>query len=265
MARRNQPYLPLYVDDFANDEKLKLCSLSATGLLARLMCEMHKTDPYGKILLNQKFNQSTDQVQNFAQQLSKTMPHSASEILPALTDLLNEDVVQIKGNFLIQKRMVRDNELSETRAAVGKTGGKKTQSKPKEFAKGFAKAKQEANTGLELELQMELDNGSENTIGKSEKPKIELIYPFDSENFMRVWNVLIQEPKWKKKSPASLQAALKKLAVSTDREAIQMMENTIAGGWQGIFDIDNKKQNNEQQRQQGIADLRQAIRTNLNS
>ena len=43
MALRDQPYLPLYVQDFLTDEKLAECSAMATGVYIRLMCIMHKS------------------------------------------------------------------------------------------------------------------------------------------------------------------------------------------------------------------------------
>jgi len=73
--------------------------------------------------------------------------------------------------------------------------------------------------------------------------KRELIFPFNSNNFLSVWEVLKNQPKWKKKTSDALQASLKKLSNYSEAVAIQMMENTIAGGWQGLFEIKNN--NNE--------------------
>ena len=58
MALRNSPYLPLYVQDFLTDEKLADCSANANGVYIRLMCILHKSEPYGKILLKQKYKQN---------------------------------------------------------------------------------------------------------------------------------------------------------------------------------------------------------------
>ena len=72
MALRDQPYLPLYVQDFLTDEKLIECSASATGVYIRVMCIMHKSDPYGMILLKQKDKQTSSTIQNFALKLIKS-------------------------------------------------------------------------------------------------------------------------------------------------------------------------------------------------
>lgn len=129
MALRNQPYLPLYVDDFLSDEKLSLCSAESTGVYIRLMCLMHKSDDYGVISLS-KLDKATDnQIDNFAVLLSKQMPYETSIISPAISELIERKVIQIKGDKLLQKRMVSDGELSRKRAVAGSIGGKQKSSK----------------------------------------------------------------------------------------------------------------------------------------
>lgn len=165
MSLRNKPYLPLFVDDFANDEQLGQCSLSGVGLMIRVMCLMHKTEPYGKVLLKQKFEQTDSKTRNFALQFAKVMPHTVDEIEPALIDMLAEGVVQIEENYLVQRRMVRDNKLSEVRAAAAK-GGETKSLKVKEFVDDFASTKGVANAGMEW-------NGIEDKKIGVEKSKIE--------------------------------------------------------------------------------------------
>jgi len=80
MALRDQPYLPLYIQDFLTDEKLAECSASATGVYIRLMCYWHKTESYGKTLLLQKDYQKTGNAQNFAMKLTKHLPYGFEEI-----------------------------------------------------------------------------------------------------------------------------------------------------------------------------------------
>lgn len=84
MALRDQPYLPLYIQDFLTDEKLIECSSSATGIYIRLMCIMHKSEEYGKILLRQKYKQNDNQIENFAKMLARQMPYSFDEIKSGL-------------------------------------------------------------------------------------------------------------------------------------------------------------------------------------
>jgi len=55
MALRDQPYLPLYVQDIMTDEKLNECSAASHGIYIKgIMCLMHKSETYGKIMLKHK-------------------------------------------------------------------------------------------------------------------------------------------------------------------------------------------------------------------
>jgi len=123
MALRDQPYLPLYVQDFMTDEKLKECSAESIGVYIMLMCLMHKMEEYGTVLLKQKYKQTGKQVPDFAKQLARQMHFDEATIERALIELLDEKVISIEDDVLFQKRMVRDGKLSDTRAFAGKKGG----------------------------------------------------------------------------------------------------------------------------------------------
>ena len=129
MALRNQPYLPLYVDDFLADEKLSLCSAESTGVYIRLMCLMHKADEYGVILLKQKFKQSSKQILNFASMFARQMPYQIDVIERSLQELLDENVVILEGDRLIQKRMVKDETLVISGLRLVERAGKKHKQK----------------------------------------------------------------------------------------------------------------------------------------
>ena len=124
MALRDQPYFPLYVQDFMTDEKLAECSASATGVFIRLMCVFHKSEQYGTIMLRPKDKQTPDTTANFAFKLVKQMPYPAQEINNALEELISEGVLTLDGDVLYQKRMVKDAEISLKRSEAGRTGGK---------------------------------------------------------------------------------------------------------------------------------------------
>lgn len=126
MALRDQPYLPLYVQDFLTDEKLSECSAESTGVYIRLMCIMHKTQPYGTIILKERDKSMDSPVENFALKLTKHMPYDFGTIARAITELAAEGVITIDGDALYQKRMVRDSQLSDKRSNSGKKGAEKT-------------------------------------------------------------------------------------------------------------------------------------------
>ena len=117
MALRNQPYFPLYVNDFLSDEKLILCSAESTGVYIRIMCLMHKSDEYGVILLKQKFKQNTKQSSNFASQLAIFLPYTSDVIERSIDDLVENNVLHIDGDRLIQTRMVKDEKISQARVS----------------------------------------------------------------------------------------------------------------------------------------------------
>lgn len=150
MALRNQPYLPLYVQDYLTDEKLRECEASSVGVYSFILCVMHKSEIYGTIMLKQKDKQTDNQIKNFAYKLTKHLPYNLEIIEAALINLLNEKILTINSDFLIQKRMVKDNEISEKRAISGKKGGEKSQEKRN---KKFGKAKTKANTENEIEIE----------------------------------------------------------------------------------------------------------------
>lgn len=144
MALRDQPYLPLYVQDVLTDEKLVECSADSIGVYVFIMCVMHKSKDYGTILLKQKDKQTPIQSSNFALKLVKHLPFTMEQIEKAIEELVEEEVLNIDGDILIQKRMVKDNAVSIARSKAGKKGGDKTQKNKK-----FAKANGEANSEYE--------------------------------------------------------------------------------------------------------------------
>lgn len=154
MALRDQPYLPLYVQDFLTDEKLAECSAESQGVYIRLMCLMHKSKEYGKILLRQKDRQSEQQISDFAEKLSMHMPFKVPVIESALEELLDNEVVYIDGNALCQKRMIKDAEVSEKRSKSGKKGAETSNLRFKKNHE-FAVAKQTANSAANSENENE--------------------------------------------------------------------------------------------------------------
>ena len=179
MALRNQPYIPLYVQDFLTDEKLNLCSAATQGIYIKMMCIFHKSENYGGILLKQKDKQNSSTPFNFACKFAKLLPFSFDEILFAITELIDENVLSIDGDFLFQKRMVKDNYISETRSKSGKKGGlnaqknkEKTEKNDSNFAKAKVKAKSKQITEYEYKdnnIDINSNNSINDNIEKKEK------------------------------------------------------------------------------------------------
>jgi len=271
MALTNQPYLPLYVDDWMNNNKLKMCTPAAHGVMISIMCILHKEATYGKILLKQKFKQSDKQIKNFALQIAKLTAFDLLEIENPLFELVSECVLIIEGDFLICKRMVRDAEISEKRSNAGVKGGASNKNKNFAYTKSEAnqEAKPQANTKANSEANTVIENGvvivneivSKNEIvvavekqkkAKSEIQKQEVEYPFFTENFKvqwQAWKVYkSKEHNFKYKSIQSEQASLIELSnLSSGKEttAIAIMNQSMAKGWKGFFELKEVRQNVE--------------------
>lgn len=174
MSLRDQPYFPLYVQDFLTDEKLMECSAEATGVYIRIMCILHKSDPYGKFLLKQNNKQSGNQILDFAKKFARFLPFELPVILAGLQELLEHKCLHIEGDFLIQKRMVEDGELSLKRSISGKKGGDKRV----ENSKNFAQPKSQATPEYEYE------NNNSNTVNTfGEKQLEEMII----QEMLQIW------------------------------------------------------------------------------
>lgn len=197
MALRDQPYIPLYVQDFMTDEKLIECSASATGVYIRIMCLMHKSDQYGSILLKQKDKQNDNHVKNFALKIARNTPYQVDEIERALIELIDEKVLHIEGDILYQKRMVKDNDISKKRSKSGKKGGLKTQ----DFAKAKSQAKDKANSEYENEYEneyeIEINNEKIDIDTNSDFEKVWIMYEKkgNKKTSLQKWNKLSKKNK----------------------------------------------------------------------
>lgn len=205
---RDQPYLPLYVQDFLTDEKLAECSAESTGVYIRLMCLMHKSEEYGVITLREKDfcrdichgkndDKESGELSFFAAKLTKHLPYNYDVILRSLEELVEERVLYLEGNNLCQKRMIHDAKLSETRSKCGKKGADATNTKFKKEApkkgkrdKDFATAKKPANTENENEYEIHLySNTKKESIikGGMGENEIEEITPDDEFSLFQQW------------------------------------------------------------------------------
>lgn len=234
MALRDQPYLPLYVQDFLTDEKLIECSASTTGIYIRLMCIMHKSDDYGKILLKQKDKQNGEQILNFALKLARQMPYQTDEIQEALKELIEEGVLHIENNVLYQKRMVHDNLISEKRAISGQKGGQFAQAK----FKANIEAKDQANTEIENEYEIENKSAFVNT-NKYAGENFDLSFVCeDYQRCFKTWIDYRQSGKKPFRNQAQIEAAYKELLLlsrNSPASASNIVNQSIANDYISLF------------------------------
>jgi hypothetical protein len=179
MALRDQPYFPLYVQDFLTDEKLNCCSAATQGVYIKILCILHKQEEYGCILFKQKDKQTDDKLKNFALKFAKLLPFDSNTIHEALIELIDEGVLIIDGDKLYQKRMVKDGEISLTRSKAGKIGG----GNPNLFKqndKQMFKQKYKQNTENENEdIIISLSKSSSNESSRLEQQGKPILFDFD--------------------------------------------------------------------------------------
>ena len=140
-----------------------------------------------------------------------------------------KDKFQTDGTFFWNQRLAEEKvkraKFTESRRLNG-SGQKKTNSLTKNNKK---------------HMQKHMENEDENKNGdrkeNENKVRINLKLPYHSEKFQETWYTLINMSKWKRKSESALKMALQKLERQNEVDAITMMENTIAGDWQGLFEL----------------------------
>lgn len=92
------------------------------------------------------------------------------------------------------------------------------------------------------------DNNKKNVNNEKNKNKGDaLIFPFDTENFLKTWDIWKQYKKEQHKftyKPISEQAALKSissLSNGSEQKAIDIIHQSINNGWKGFFELKNKQ------------------------
>lgn len=241
MALRNQPYIPLYVQDFMSDEKLRECSAASVGVYIFILCLMHKSKKYGCILLEQKDKQTVEQLTNFALKLVRHLPYSKDTIKSALSDLILNEVLQITSNALIQKRMKHDGEVSQQRSKAGKAGVKAKQKKHKDFAQAKDQAKGEQITEIETVNEYEYVN--------------DYLTHQQQKELLLYWIDYRKEIKKPLKSKKTITALAKKISQYGYEYSLKVIYYSVENGYQGLFFDKATKQINNQTQNKSAAQL----------
>lgn len=215
-----QPYIPLYVGDYLKDTRA--LPLSVRGAWVDMILFMWDAPVRGELI-------------GTIEEVARMIGCDRSEAEFALNLLKQKKTADIdllpSGEFRIcNRRMKRETEISEKRSFAGKKGVEV------KFAQANAKPKRKAKTKQNTDIDIEDDIDNENTVKESAK----IIFPFDSEAFRTSWGTWLTYRKQIKKpyrSEMSEQAALKNLSKYSEEDAILMIENSIANGWQGLFDV----------------------------
>ena len=141
------PWFKFYANDFMSDEKVAECSPASIGVYIMVLCILHRSETYGRVALKDKYKDEEDICLAFAKQFAKLLPYSLPDIRLGLCELLRENVLQLRGQELGQKRMIKDGIISVKRSESGRIGG---------LSKSQAKVKQTPSKPLILILKNQI-------------------------------------------------------------------------------------------------------------
>lgn len=149
-----------------------------------------------------------------------------------------------RGLLETRERVENNVRLVDYRVAAWSVGG--GVEKSSEGRKNFHRGVENFSTGGVENFSTHnttIDNGPKGpTKDKSSaRARGELALPYDGKEFREVWAKLCRQKKWAKKSVDALEESLAKLAKVDEATAIEMMRNSIANDWQGVFYPDRLK------------------------
>lgn len=148
----------------------------------------------------------------------------------------------------LDENQARYEEQSEVNSRNGKNGGnpnfKKGQPNPyyKKITEDYRTLPNITEDNPNDMICNDIISEKEKTPKGVSKKKIELSLPFSGKEFLDTWELLRQQPRWKKKSSSALQLSLKKLSKYPEKFAVHLMETAIANDYQGVvFDNTEEK------------------------
>lgn len=107
-----RPSFQFYPNDWRSDPALRMCSSGARGLWIDMLCLMHEGTPYGHLTHREK--------DILPEVLARLTGNAISDIETWLCELLEHGVAQKNdGGTIYSRRMVRDEEVRQVRAAGG--------------------------------------------------------------------------------------------------------------------------------------------------
>jgi hypothetical protein len=124
-----RPAFQFYPSDWRNDLALRTCSIGARGLWQELLCTMHEGTPYGHLAL--------DGVALSDEEAASLAGVPLKDYTRLLAELERRKVCsRTPDGVVFSRRMVRDEELRNKRAAAGEAGKEHGQKGARYGAKG---------------------------------------------------------------------------------------------------------------------------------
>lgn len=127
---------------------------------------------------------------------------------------------QLDANY---RRFVNGCKGGAPKGSSNNPNGRRGKNQPKtnrELTKNKPNVNDNVNVNENLEKKLNKENG--------------FSFPYSSDKFLSTWDELRTQPHWRKKTHSALQKNLDKLKEFPEPEAIDLINRTIAGGYQGI-------------------------------
>jgi hypothetical protein len=111
-----RPAFQFYPSDWRTEAGLRLCSMGARGLWIEIMCLMHDCTPYGHLTVLGRAMKPDE--------LARLVGEGAPAVKRWIGELESNEVFSRNDDGIIfSRRMTRDEEIREARAAGGSSGG----------------------------------------------------------------------------------------------------------------------------------------------
>ncbi len=220
-----RPSFQFYPSDWLRDTALRSCSTGARGLWMDMICFMHEGTPYGHLKVGDKVILPSN--------LARMVGDSAEVVADWLLELSQAGVYETTDDGVIySKRMIRDENLRQIRAAGGSKGGN-----PALMDKG--------KVNLE-DKQKSTPSSTSSSSSSSKKEKVADALVLPDWMPLETWEAFLAMRKRIKKPPTdyAMKLLVDKLArFKANGQNIQaVLEKSITSSWQDVFEIHEKQQ-----------------------
>jgi len=219
-----RPSFQFYPSDWLRDTALRSCSTGARGLWMDMICFMHEGSPYGHLKVGDKVILPSN--------LARMVGDSAEVVADWLLELSQAGVYETTDEGVIySKRMIRDENLRQIRAAGGSKGGN-----PALMDKG--------KVNLE-DKQKPTPSSTSSSSSSSKKEKVADALVLPDWMPLETWEAFLAMRKRIKKPPTdyAMKLLVDKLArFKANGQNIQaVLEKSITSSWQDVFEIHEKQ------------------------
>jgi len=220
-----RPSFQFYPSDWLRDTALRSCSTGARGLWMDMICFMHEGSPYGHLKVGDKVILSFN--------LSRMVGETLDVVEGWLEELSTAGVYETTDEGVIySKRMIRDENLRQIRAAGGSKGGN-----PALMDKG--------KVNLEDKQKPTPSSTSSSASSSTKKEKVANALVLPDWMPLETWEAFLAMRK-KIKKPATdkaIELLVSKLerykANGQDIQAV--LEKSITSSWQDVFEIKERQ------------------------